>query len=115
MLENITYLLAPLLLSTALVVFSVGSFANVYKNALLLLIAGLLFELYMLFLAYDGKLNMAADLLVIQFFLVIEFALLLVWMVMRLQFIKLNEFNLYRLAMLLGILTQWYVSLYLIL
>ena len=49
--------------------------------------------------------------LVLQFLLIAEFSILLVWLIMRLQVIAITEFNLFRVAMLLGILTQWYVSL----
>ncbi len=111
MLGTITYLLPAVIASITLGLFVLKPFAEVYKNGLISLISTVLFQLFFLVMIYNGRFEVEADLLVLQFLLIAEFSILLVWLIMRLQVIAITEFNLFRVAMLLGILTQWYVSL----
>lgn len=108
--SDILHFLPIIPIGVAFFLFVTKHFAEVYKVGLWLLMSSIIIQLFYLFLMYNDKIDTAsADSIVLNFFVLIEEAILLIWLMMRLQKIDLREFNLYRTLMALGILTQLYL------
>lgn len=108
--SDILHILPIIPIVIAFILFIVRPFAEVYKIGLWLLMSSILIQLFYLGLLYNGKIVVDnADSILLNFFVLIEEAILLIWLMMRLQKIDIREFNLYRTLMALGIITQLYL------
>lgn len=111
---NIFLFLPPMIYVLTFGLFAFGDFVKIYKNCLILMLVGVMSKILLLILLTNGASIFArqipSDFLLVQFILLVEYAIGTIWFVMRFSKVYRAELNYLKILIGLGVTTDLFFS-----